>query len=127
MEHPFPGNVTRDAASLDGYDAVDDNLMVVPIERANIVTSTLDIGDHSLHRPVLDFDFPAKLIPSSTEGHFHLYIDKVMQWEDFKKLLNVMAEVGLLEPGYVSASVARGFTAVRLPWIKKASKNDNPN
>lgn len=72
-----------------------------------------------LHTPVLDIDIPATLIPSSTPGKNHLYLNTPMTWEDYCKLLDVMAEVGILEPGYVSASKKRGFTAVRLPWIQK--------
>jgi hypothetical protein len=42
-----------------------------------------------------------------------------MTWENYKRLLNVMAEVGLLEPGYVGASETRKHTALRLPWVRK--------
>ena len=72
-----------------------------------------------LHTPVLDIDIPATLVPSSTPGKNHLYLDVPMSWDQYTKLLDVMAEVGILEPGYVSASKKRGFTAVRLPWIRK--------
>ena len=71
------------------------------------------------HTPVLDIDVPAALVPSSTPGKHHLYLDVPMTWETYVKLLDVMAEAGILEPGYVGASKARGFTAVRLPWIRK--------
>jgi hypothetical protein len=42
-----------------------------------------------------------------------------MPWGQYVKLLDVMAECGILEPGYVGASKARGFSAVRLPWVSK--------
>lgn len=71
------------------------------------------------HKPLLDIDFPAKLVPSSTPGHFHLFLDKKLTWENYKKLLSVLAEVGIIEPGYYGASLKRGSTDVRLPWIKK--------
>lgn len=76
------------------------------------------------HRPILDIDFPVHVYPSTTEGHNHLYLDRKMSWEDYAKLLTVMGEVGILEPGYVSASLARKHTAVRLPWVKKEAKTD---
>ncbi len=90
------------------------------------VRGPLDDGSPSMetHKVVLDIDFPVKAIPSSTEGHYHLYIDKEMKWADYVKLITTMAEVGLLESGYVRASIARGETAVRLPWIKKGSVNE---
>lgn len=71
------------------------------------------------HKPVLDIDMPVKAIPSSTPGHFHLYIDKEMSWDDYVKLMKVMAEVGILEEGYVNASISREYSACRLPWVKK--------
>jgi hypothetical protein len=78
-----------------------------------------DLAPEHLHRPVLDIDFPAHLIPSTTEGHFHLYLDKAVTWEKYERLLTVLGEVGILEQGYVDASIARGYSSVRLPWVKK--------
>lgn len=75
------------------------------------------------HRPVLDIDFPAKLIPSSTEGHFHLYLDKEMPWSTYEKLLAALAEAGIIEEGYAKASIARRYSTVRLPWEKKDIRN----
>lgn len=76
-------------------------------------------SDFQMHRPILDIDFPAELIPSTTEGHFHLYLDKPMTWKQYRKLLGVLAEVGVVEPGYAQASIERGYSSTRLPWIKK--------
>lgn len=72
-----------------------------------------------IHRPMLDFDFPVALVPSSTPGHSHLYMDRQLTWEQYEKLLTVMAEIGLLEAGYVEASKRRRCTFLRLPWVKK--------
>lgn len=77
------------------------------------------------HRPMLDLDFPAAVLPSSTEGHCHLYIDKALTWEQYEKLLDVMAEIGLLEEGYVRASKARKCTFLRLPWIRKGRERED--
>lgn len=73
----------------------------------------------TFHRPVLDLDFDAALFPSTSADHHHLYLDKVLPWSDYVKLLDVLAEVGIIEPGYRDASIAREFTSVRLPWITK--------
>lgn len=75
----------------------------------------------TFHRPVLDLDFPAVVVPSTTPGHGHLYLDKVLTWSQYVELLEVLGRVGILEPGYVSASIAREFTSVRLPWVKKTA------
>jgi hypothetical protein len=37
------------------------------------------------------------------------------------KVLRVLAEVGIVEPGYALASIDRGETNVRLPWVPKHS------
>jgi len=73
----------------------------------------------AVHRPVLDLDLPVAVHPSSTPGHHHLYIDCPMPWERYQALLSVLAEVGLLEQSFVNASIKRGYTTVRLPWVKK--------
>lgn len=86
---------------------------------ANLIGSMME-ENRELHAPVLDIDFEAKLVPSSTEGHHHLYLDKPLTWEEYAKLLTVLGEVGILEPAYVSASLRRGQTFVRKPSIKKA-------
>lgn len=80
---------------------------------SNLIASETTNGKH---RPVLDIDFAARLLPSKTEGHFHLYLDGIeLEWGDYEKLLNVLAEVGILEEGYVNASIERGMTRVRTP------------
>jgi hypothetical protein len=93
---------------------------------ANVYGSRVDPiypGDtQEWHAPALDIDFPARLLPSSTEGHFHLYLDKIMYWEDYAKLLRVMAEVGILEQGYVTASLERKMTCLRKPGLVKPKK-----
>lgn len=121
--HPLPGQILR-FCEFEGYQLT---LVISKPEKAcglgdaNIVTSEVaDSGCYGgLHRPVLDIDFPCKLIPSSTPGHFHLYMDRELSWHQYKKLLTVLAEVGLIESGYLRASLERCYTAVRLPWISK--------
>lgn len=112
-----------------------------PLEESNVMTSLVDIasitglaslGDHEetnardvvLHRPVIDIDHRVAVVESSTAGHSHLFVDVMMPWEDLVRLLEVLAEIGLVEPGYVNASKARGYTAVRLPWVSKEQLTD---
>lgn len=103
-------------------DAYDEGFYTkIPDEAAGITDAELiaSLNADGKHRPMLDIDFPATVIPSSTEGHCHLYIDKELEWKDYKKLLNVLADLGIIEHGYRGASLARGYSALRLPWIKK--------
>ena len=93
---------------------------------ADIITSMVLHTDEyknrtptQMHTFVVDIDLPATLMPSSTPGHSHLYIESYMSWSQYVKVLDAMAEAGIIEYGYVNASKARGFTAVRLPWIRR--------
>lgn len=94
-----------------------EDMVPAPLSEANLVCSDRRADD--LHIPILDLDMNAMLLPSSTPGHHHLYIDKPMTWENYQKLLDVLAEVGILEPGYVGVSKRRKRTQVRTPWTKK--------
>ena len=91
----------------------------VPVEDIAIAHIVLSADDDGMHRPVLDIDFPAALIPSSTPGHFHLYLDKQMDFATYVILLDALATAGVIEKGYASVSKARGYTSARLPWVKK--------
>jgi hypothetical protein len=98
----------------------------VTSDAANLITSKVRLGTDvesafgtTLHKPVIDIDLPVKVVESSTPGHHHLYIDKAMSWEKYRHLLEALAVAGLVEPGYVNASIDRGYSAVRLPWIHK--------
>lgn len=83
---------------------------------ANVVSSEAANG---LHYPVLDIDFPIYVIPSSTPGNFHLYIEKGLTWAMYGKLLIALADAGLIQEGYLNACLERQATYVRLPWVSK--------
>lgn len=82
----------------------------------NLVSSLTEDGTH---RPALDLDIPARLVPSTTEGHSHLYLDVNLSQEEYQKLLDVMWEVGILQRGFVSQLERLGATFLRPPWVKK--------
>ena len=84
---------------------------------ANLVGSQTDVA--GIHMPVLDIDVPASLVPSSTEGHFHLYLDVPLTWYEYSDLLYALSKAGILEPGYVEASVNKGGSFVRKPGVTK--------
>lgn len=124
-EHPLPGNALGYVAEFgDGSDRPETVLDVRrpdSIEKANVVTS-IDEGEfygEPMHRPVLDVDFPCKVIESSTPGHSHLFIDRPMSWATYSELIDALAKAGIIERGYANAVQARGLSAVRLPWVKK--------
>lgn len=82
-----------------------------------VVSSKLGNGMHS---PVLDLDYQATLIPSTTPGHNHLYLDGVqLSWWRYRVLLRCLAWAGVIETAYYRHSVHRRGTAVRLPSVHK--------
>lgn len=91
------------------------------IEDANLITSKTERYPYGVeyHRPVLDLDFEAALIPSSTPGHYHLYLDKQIPKQAYFNLLRALADAGIIERGFADCAIDRGGTSVRLPWIKK--------
>jgi hypothetical protein len=62
---------------------------------------------------------PCALVPSSTPGHFHLFIERGLTWHQYRRLLKALGRAGILEPDYVRASLQRRYSAVRVPWVKK--------
>jgi hypothetical protein len=92
---------------------------------ANISTSIRE-DDAERHALLLDLDVPAWLIPSSTEGHSHLYVDVSIREDAYFQLLDALANAGVIQRGYADASKRRGGTALRLPWIKKETTKEMP-
>ena len=91
------------------------------IEDAILLSSEVREGKH---KPVIDIDVPIRVVPSSTPGHSHLYVDVEMTWEEYAALLKALEVAGLVETGYVLASLDREATHVRLPWVKKKESAD---
>ena len=85
---------------------------------ANVVTSRR-IDNPDRHALLLDLDVPAYLVPSSTEGHSHLYIDVSIEHDKWECLMECLSDAGVIERGYAGASEQRGFATLRLPWVKK--------
>jgi hypothetical protein len=75
-----------------------------------------------VHCIAVDVDWPVHVVESSTPGNHHLYVevgDGIPQSAYFK-WLQASADIGLLQPGYVAACIARGHSDLRLPWVTKA-------
>lgn len=96
-----------------------------PNKTDNLILSCLDTHLNipkglGHHRPVLDIDFEARLLPSSTPGHFHLYLDGISIPEnEYMYLLTALARCGIISDGYLRYSTERGYTAVRTPGNHK--------
>mgnify|MGYP000944928908 CR=1 FL=1 len=108
------------------YSVHDDYEVREPHEDYNLIGSTMGAQTFAdtvdvLHMPALDIDHTCWVKPSQTPGHYHLFIDVPMTWENYAKLISVMGEVGILEQGYVDACMQEGASFVASkPWVKKA-------
>lgn len=78
-----------------------------------------------LHTVALDIDCGAILIPSSTPGHGHFMAHVTCTWEDYAEFLRAAAKIGLIEEGYLNASLERRETYLRLPWIRKGCERED--
>lgn len=64
-----------------------------------------------------DCDF--SLTDSSTINHKHLIIGKDLVWGKYIELLNTLAQCGIIEAGFAKASIRKGYSAIRPPWVHK--------
>lgn len=92
------------------------------VKDANLITSETRPG---YHIPVLDIDFDAAMVKSSTEGHFHLYLNREMPWETYLKLLEALTAAGIIQAGFLAGAKERRYSSVRLPHIDKNNPEDN--
>ncbi len=101
----------------DGYaNWKDECRRQVPEHEANLIGSLTDDGRHM---PAIDLDVPAFLLPSSTEGHSHLYIDTPMSWWRYRMLLRQLHKAGIIETGFYEMSIRRKQSFLRREGITK--------
>ena len=90
----------------------------VPLTQANLVSSITDDGKQM---PIIDMDFPHRIIASSTPGHSHLYIDIPMSnWKWFW-LMWGLYQAGVIEMGFFVWSIRRRGNFVRTAYTRKTS------
>lgn len=70
--------------------------------------------DEELFAPVIDLDFPCKLVPSSTKNHYHLFINKALTKKQFIDLLSGLHSAGLIDTGFVNQYDDSETTFVRI-------------
>lgn len=63
---------------------------------------------------------PIRLIPSSTNGHFHLYIDRPMSWTRYEDLLRALHAWGQINRAWFNSSIDRKASFVIRPELTKA-------
>jgi hypothetical protein len=103
----------------DDYGDTIERQHMAPTDLAESTLITSEVLGTDKHKPCIDVDLPVRVYPSSTLGHFHLYIDKEMTWWQYRMLLRALVKAGVVEKGFYRASVARKATHLRLPWVRK--------
>jgi len=86
--------------------------------RSTVISSKSRVYDH-LHRPMIDLDLDAALVPSSTPGHNHLYINRPIDEKQYERLLFVMRDCGLVQPGVYNSFKLNQETSLRIPGVSK--------
>jgi hypothetical protein len=104
---------------LDTYDGPVD--YVVPTkdaEQANLIVSRKADGTYLV---LIDADYDTWDIPSSTEGHSHLYLNVPgLTKRRYKRLMRALGRAGVVEKGFArSACRNEHGAALRLPWVRK--------
>lgn len=110
-------NVERDDRLADESGS---SVPVIPNEDtlpANMVSSKIE-GSNK-HKVILDIDCEAKLIPSSTPGHYHLYIDKTLDSEGMGSLVGSLFRAGIISEGNFNQWDHFGGQYLRLPFLRK--------
>jgi hypothetical protein len=98
-------------------------------EQATLVSSNR--GDY-MHLPALDLDWNADdrvgnplvtygiqgdylLVPSSTPGHWHLFVDQSLTWREYSGLLDQLRKTGFITEGYAWLCTHMRQSMVRVP------------
>lgn len=68
---------------------------------------------------IVGLETPARLLPSSTPGHHHLYMDTELPWNDYALLLKRLEEATIIQRGFYRASLERKQTMLRKPGVLK--------
>lgn len=119
-------------------DITDEGLVVfvseqyVDAPREEDPTGTLlgSLLPDGMHLPIFDLDFDCRLVPSRTEGHFHLYINKPLTQLQYKEILIALSRAGIVQEAWVRRLYTHMRTFLRLPksllpdWAPKSRYRD---
>jgi hypothetical protein len=75
---------------------------------------------------ILEVEFPIQLIPSTTPGHYHLYLDRKISWEQYILVLESAHEAGIINKGFYEMSIKNGQSMVLLPGKDRVETTIGP-
>lgn len=82
-------------------------------DEATLISSRIAGQATDAHVIAVDIDLPCHLIETSPGKH-HLIIEKALTWPQYETLLCALANCGVVEPGFVAASLERKSTELRI-------------
>jgi|GEM_PF-5092832 len=124
IREPLGGALRRGYKDFSGkhsqieYDDGDD-VQPAGLAEANIYTSQIRDDPRGRHMVILDLDVPVQVFHSANPGHSHLYIEKPVDADDYFHLMGLLVRMGIVEQGYLGASLSRGYGVLRAPWMPK--------
>ena len=78
------------------------------------------------HYFILDIDYPVWLVPSSTTGHFHLFLDKKLSGKEYREALVGLWRAGIIADGNYNQLMKTGQQFFRLPGVSKGAPVSEP-
>ena len=105
-DRPYGGIKKKNVTEADKEQGIEPNLFGSKV-------------NNNIHLPMFDIDYSAELIPSSTKGHFHLYLNRPITWYRYKKVLRAMWKAGLIEKGVYLGALHYKEVYLRKPGVKK--------
>lgn len=111
--------LSDDSEDKEAWVDVRDLFQVETEEEANLIGSKFVSGRHELHKVFIDLDVEHYYVPSSTEGHGHLYINVDLTREELGTLMGTLCKFGIVGDGWRYQIQARGENTFRLPGNKK--------
>lgn len=89
---------------------------------ANLISSENAYGSHYL---MLDLDDTHWYSESSTKGHGHLVISKMLEIDQLKEIVDILVKHGILQEGIKRQLDDRGCLTLRMPGMQKDRAEDN--
>lgn len=71
--------------------------------------------------PQVRFCCSGNIVPSTTMGHHHLYLDRALSWERYVELLEALADAEIIERPFLEMSRHRRMTLLRKPGVRKSA------
>lgn len=103
---------------------IDEERVIARATDANLITSRYEGEGIETHALLLDLDVEHIYVPSSTEGHGHLYVNLKLSRGEWERVMRELALVGVIGAGYREHSLRRGYASLRPPWVKKSDELD---